>query len=396
MFPGAVMHPQLTISLLGALQGVLLAAMLFVKGRGNPAIRMLGLYVCFFSIGLLENLVNQHKQSVFMEIIASFLGNSSYLYGPFLYLFVQYFTVKQRRFREKDFVHFIPFSVFFLIDLVLIVNGKKGQFTAIAGIELLQFEILVIQLLTYNITILIMLRRHHQSLLQTYSNIRQTDLFWLRLLLLIITGIYVFSFLLSHFLLIGIRGISGLFIIVQVSIIFCIYLMSYMALFKPDLFLLLPGYDVQSGAKMLSLQPGQLVNRKEEVIPKYTRSGLTEDAAKHYISVLETLMEEEKPFKNPDLTIFILSDRLGISKNHLTQVINEHLNMNFFQFVNMYRVNEIKRLLFDPAYSHLSLHGIALEAGYKSKATFFANFKKLTGFTPQRWLQQQRINRNIE
>ncbi len=93
-------------------------------------------------------------------------------------------------------------------------------------------------------------------------------------------------------------------------------------------------------------------------------------------------MKTKKPYLNPELNIFQLSDILNVKKHHLSQVINEKSGMNFFDFVNTFRVEEIKRNLADPSLKNLTLLGIGLESGFNSKATFNSAFKKFTGLTP--------------
>ncbi|MDO8898280.1 MAG: helix-turn-helix domain-containing protein, partial [Bacteroidales bacterium] len=55
------------------------------------------------------------------------------------------------------------------------------------------------------------------------------------------------------------------------------------------------------------------------------------------------------------------------------------------EFVNEYRVNEVKKMLADPKYTHYSLLGIAFECGFSSKSTFNSVFKKFTRKTPSEY-----------
>jgi YesN/AraC family two-component response regulator len=121
---------------------------------------------------------------------------------------------------------------------------------------------------------------------------------------------------------------------------------------------------------------------------KYLRSGLKPEQAERYLQNLLDFMETEKPYCDPDLTLPALSDKLAISRNHLTEIINEKLDKNFFEFVNTYRVEEVKKLLADSSLSYLNLYALGLKAGFKSKTAFNNNFKKITGLTPSKWKQQ--------
>ena len=69
----------------------------------------------------------------------------------------------------------------------------------------------------------------------------------------------------------------------------------------------------------------------------------------------------------------------------LSQVINEQLGVNFFNFVNQYRVEEFKERLADPSNRNFSLLGIAFDSGFNSKSTFNRIFRNTTGLTPSRY-----------
>jgi AraC-like DNA-binding protein len=64
------------------------------------------------------------------------------------------------------------------------------------------------------------------------------------------------------------------------------------------------------------------------------------------------------------------------------------LNQNFFDFINFYRVQEVKTRLNDPAEKHLTFVALAQEAGFNSKSAFYAAFKKHTKMTPSQFSNQ--------
>jgi AraC-like DNA-binding protein len=97
---------------------------------------------------------------------------------------------------------------------------------------------------------------------------------------------------------------------------------------------------------------------------------------------LLTLMEEQRPWLEPELTLPQLAQRLGIHANVLSRIINTGCGQNFNDFVNSYRVAEARRLLADPQFAHYSLVGVALASGFNSKSTFNRVFKKLTEQVP--------------
>lgn len=99
-------------------------------------------------------------------------------------------------------------------------------------------------------------------------------------------------------------------------------------------------------------------------------------------TALLQLMQQEKPYLDPDLSLQSLSDLLGIKEKELSELLNSGLKTNFYQFVNQYRLEEVKKLLLDPEKQHLTNLAIAQEAGFSSRSTFFNLFKKHFGTTP--------------
>src|SRR5690554_6403850 len=92
-----------------------------------------------------------------------------------------------------------------------------------------------------------------------------------------------------------------------------------------------------------------------------------------------------RPYLDSDLTLPKLAKDLNVTTHHLSQVINEMHGKNFFNFINKYRVAEVKRKIEDPKYKNYSLLGIAYESGFNSKSAFNRVFKSLTGKTPSQY-----------
>jgi AraC-like DNA-binding protein len=95
---------------------------------------------------------------------------------------------------------------------------------------------------------------------------------------------------------------------------------------------------------------------------------------------LRELMEEEKAYRDEELSLQDLSRELGIGPHQLSQILNERLGKNFNTYVNEYRVKEAKRLILEePDRSILS---IGFASGFNSNTTFTTVFSKLTGASP--------------
>jgi len=77
----------------------------------------------------------------------------------------------------------------------------------------------------------------------------------------------------------------------------------------------------------------------------------------------------------------MLSAALKVPKYQLTEVLNTEIGQNFFQFINTYRVEAVKKMLINPK-NHFSIEAIGYECGFASKSAFYTVFKSLTGQTP--------------
>jgi AraC-like DNA-binding protein len=118
---------------------------------------------------------------------------------------------------------------------------------------------------------------------------------------------------------------------------------------------------------------------------KYEQSSLTYDRAEAGLQRLLKALEEEKIYLDADITLQSVARRLAIPAPHVSQIVNERLNQTFSDLINRYRVEEVKRRLIDPACQHYSLLAIAEEAGFRSKSSFNAIFKKHTQMTPSEY-----------
>ncbi len=117
-------------------------------------------------------------------------------------------------------------------------------------------------------------------------------------------------------------------------------------------------------------------------VKKYQSSGLTPRASESIKRQLERLLSEEQVFRENELRLTDLAAYLNIGHHALSQVINEQYGVNFFELINRYRVEHVKRLLADPAYSQHTIIQIAYEAGFNNKVSFNRYFKKEIGLTP--------------
>ncbi|WP_430928219.1 helix-turn-helix domain-containing protein [Polaribacter marinivivus] len=99
------------------------------------------------------------------------------------------------------------------------------------------------------------------------------------------------------------------------------------------------------------------------------------------------LVENEKVFKNPTLTLSDLSKLLNTNTKNISKSINSGFDMNFNDFINHYRIEAVKEKLHKEEHKTSTLLGIAFDCGFNSKATFNRAFKKSIDLCPKDYLK---------
>ena len=117
---------------------------------------------------------------------------------------------------------------------------------------------------------------------------------------------------------------------------------------------------------------------------------LSKQEVAYYLQQLELLHTKEQIFTDPALSLRQVANKIELHPNKLSWLLNEHINKNFNEYINSFRLELFKQKALDPANSHLTLLGIAYESGFNSKTVFNAFFKKMMGMTPRTWVKTKR------
>lgn len=100
------------------------------------------------------------------------------------------------------------------------------------------------------------------------------------------------------------------------------------------------------------------------------------------------LLADQKRYQDPDLSLSQLATEMDVSNKTLSQFINQVLDTSFYQLINEYRIEDVKEKLKSQAYKNYSIMGIASEAGFKSKTSFYRIFKQATQLSPGEYQKQ--------
>jgi AraC-like DNA-binding protein len=143
---------------------------------------------------------------------------------------------------------------------------------------------------------------------------------------------------------------------------------------------------------MIFMTAAQIMNRStyfnevstffEGPVVKYKKSSLIEDNKEIILKAIELQMKDEKYFRSSSASLSGLSKAINESSHHVSQVINEKLNMSFFELLATCRVEEAKSILKTDLGKKLTIEDIAERVGYNSKSAFNTAFKKITSQTP--------------
>ncbi len=132
------------------------------------------------------------------------------------------------------------------------------------------------------------------------------------------------------------------------------------------------------------------ISKTRSAKASYAKSGLDQNKIGELAHQLSKYMETERPYLNENLNLKTLSERCELQQAQLSQLINQHFKMNFYDFVNQYRVKEAKVRLSSPEFDQLSILGIAFDCGFKSKSSFNRYFKKYAGVSPSEFKKKLR------
>ncbi len=104
------------------------------------------------------------------------------------------------------------------------------------------------------------------------------------------------------------------------------------------------------------------------------------------VSTLKKSMEEERLWLQPDLNLAKLAQHCGVAPKLLSAVLNQHMATTFNEFVNGYRVAAVRERLLLPESRELTIAGLAYECGFNSLPTFQRAFKATAGMSPKEYL----------
>ena len=347
-----------------ALQGLVLGALL-IKRRGNRiANRILSFIIYYISFSILIHVLSHIKAIPFEHSHKNFIAIISIINAPLIYFYTKSLTVYKFKFKVKDLLHLIPLMCTSLLGLPLTLNIFNPQIQ-----DIMHKTIIIICIIVFSIYILYsykLLLSYAKLIKDNYSSIGKINLNWLRVFIICLILFWSFAGIAEFF-----------FIMINWDLIWLtsyviILLIGYFGFMQPEIFSG-PSYNNQTKLR------------------KYERSSLTKEKAREYLHKLESAMKAQKLYMDENINLSSLSQKLGITIHHLSQIINEQLESNFYDYINSQRIEVAKRLLTDHNYSHQNITTIGFDVGFNSLSAFNTAFKKFTHQTPSQFRKKNSV-----
>ncbi len=399
------MTPEPSISFLnafvlfGGVQGLAFAFILLVLRRDNKqADRYLAILMAVFGVLLLHQFA---LESGYIYKVPYLLGSVSLLevtIAPVLYLYVHTMTVADSRKLNWFWITvpacmigvlIIPFQLADFDTKLSLINNNYifSELPTMLGVSFVAAMIISGGMFTvYLVLSFKLLFSHTRNIAHFFSYRENIELAWLRNLLLAMLLFWVlmiiFYLLIPFFRVkVGINTVEYVklaYVILDVLTVVTIFYMGVMGLlqarvYTPD--------DLVSSRSMGLDDDETTVDSVNTVTTKYKNSALSQNQSVRILQRLTNVMERDRAYLRCELTLVDLAGLAETTPNYLSQVINEQLNMNFFDYVNAYRIETAKALLLNTEHKQTVLD-VAMASAFNSKSAFYTAFKKHMHMTP--------------
>lgn len=370
---------------LGAVISVFLAILILVKKGKILSDYILSFWLACAGLNLfIYHRINDHEE--FYNIIIIIYWLILMLQSPLFYQYVHFLTRRNEKVRLRNLLHFIPAVVFIVYIIILVISGKQGIINGLSTDLLSQKNPVWIFIILYAVISIPLyltlaynsLKLYDKKILEKFSSLEDVELVWLKRCIAGIT--------LAWLLFIGMEGVNRSvdFIRDGDSLRYAYYLFSLVLFYLGIYGIRNTSFFIENYISMNNDDnPVENGNSPPSGETQKSRlQNLTDDMLQQNISRINEVMASSRPFLKARLTLKDLSDETGIPANVISFIINDNFKMNFYEFINGYRVDEFIRRYSAGDHSRYTLLAVAMECGFSSKSSFYSIFKKHKGHSP--------------
>ncbi|NRB61876.1 MAG: AraC family transcriptional regulator [Saprospiraceae bacterium] len=350
--------------------GLFVSFLLILKKDNKKANQYLSLLALLLSLWLCDTFFRvsgiyaQKPSLYFLPIYFSFA------FGPLLYFYTISLTHTKQPKITRVFIHFIP-AILQGIGYVFLqwrsYNFRRDFWLNIHQPYTYDLELALscLSLVGYLYFSWQHIIRYRSRIENNYSSIRQIALRWLNQLHWVLFLVSLFWFLETIA-----RVVWGFYPATPLSSIIMgviLILIAVGALLQSDL---------------------TAINQATEVVEALPDKKALTEYELQQLQGIKSVMRAGKLYLKAELTLKEFADYVQLPSRETSRLINQGLNQSFIDFVNDYRVKHFKYLVSHTDIEHLSLLGVALESGFKSKSTFNRVFKKREGQSPSEFVRR--------
>jgi len=354
--------------LTGAVNGFVWSLLIFFKLQNGKVNHFLGAFVFLFALASIK-IVLQEQIPFFNSYIPIPLLYQ-FTFGPLLYLYLRKSFEPNTQFSPVLYWHFLPSLLFDVCPaLFLFIFYRHRDTPEIAKSGFLLDVLAFISFTLYSFFSWRMIRKYQKA---PAFNQNKALVKWTRNVLLA-SLLIVLTWLIYILWVLGLKGrpVLGLLPYYPVYLVLscCIYGLGIAGYYRPEIGLLeIP------------------VAEKKQLIPQDVLQVQKE-------TVLE-LIKRHRYYQDESLSLQTLARELNMPVKEFSYLVNTGFGMNFADFINEFRVNDFKERLEDTGHRQYSLLGLAYDAGFSSKASFYRAFKKSTGQTPAAFYKSRAALKN--
>ncbi len=298
-------------------------------------------------------------------LINSLASTITWCYGPLIYLLLRGATRNEGNTRYAP-LHFVPFLLVALLHFFSLDWLNLGIY----------LFFLLLQTTIYLALSLNLLYRHRLKLAILGKEFKNSSYYWM---LYLAGGLFVITLYDIGLMFWLQQGESVSFYFISTTAwAFSVYIsvISIFLLFQPNMF---------SPAE--SLESVEKPHEPESPKPKLRNIELSKEAADELSRKLHELIEKHKPHLDPDVSLGKLASMLGVSNHQLSELLNIHMETNFYDYLNSLRFKEAIELM-DSHPDSYSVTDIAYRSGFNNRNSFYRVFKQNCGLTPGEYKKQ--------